>query len=81
MLNVADLLADPHYRARGTFIEVQHPLGFRETIYGAYVKTSRSVPDVRPGPVMGRDNEHVFRDILGMSEARYRELVEQQVIY
>ncbi len=81
VLNVADLLADPHYRARGTFIEVQHPLGFRETIYGAYVKTSRSVPDVRPGPVMGRDNEHVFRDILGMSEARYRELVEQQVIY
>jgi hypothetical protein len=30
---------------------------------------------------MGRDNERVFRDILGMSEARYRELVEQQVIY
>ena len=40
MLNVADLLHDPHYRARGTFVEVEHPLGFRETIYGAYVKTS-----------------------------------------
>ena len=48
VLNVADLLHDPHYRARGTFIEVTHPLGFRETIYGAYVKTSRTEPDDPP---------------------------------
>jgi len=81
VLNVADLLADPHYRARGTFIEVEHPLGFRETIYGPYVKTSRTVPDVRPGPVIGRDNERVFRDILGLPEERYRRLVEERVIY
>ncbi|MFP6625623.1 MAG: CoA transferase, partial [Deltaproteobacteria bacterium] len=38
VLSVADLLKDPHYRERGTFIEVTHPLGFKETIYGAYVK-------------------------------------------
>ena len=81
VLNVADLLTDPHYRARGTFIEVTHPLGFRETIYGAYVKTSRTVPDVQPGPVIGRDNERVFRDILGMPQERYRQLVEEKVIY
>ena len=81
VLNVADLLTDPHYRARGTFIEVRHPLGFRETIYGAYVKTSRTVPDVQPGPVIGRDNERVFRDILGMPQERYRQLVEEKVIY
>lgn len=81
VLNVADLLTDPHYRARGTFIEVRHPLGFRETIYGAYVKTSRTVPDVQPGPAIGRDNERVFRDILGMPQERYRQLVEEKVIY
>jgi benzylsuccinate CoA-transferase BbsF subunit len=81
VLNVADLLHDPHYRARGTFIEVRHPLGFRETIYGAYVKTSRSEARVRPGPTLGQDNEFVFQELLGLPEARYRELVEQQVIY
>ena len=81
VLNVADLLHDPHYRARETFIEVDHPLGFRETIYGSYVKLSHSPVDVRPGPVIGQDNEHVFKNILGMSEARYQELVEQKVIY
>lgn len=81
VLDVSDLLRDPHYRARGTFLEVQHPLGFRETIYGAYVKTSRTEADVRPGPAMGQDNAHVFRELLGIPETRYAELVAAQVIY
>ena len=81
VLNVADLLRDPHYRARGTFIEVQHPLGFPETIYGAYVKTSRTAPDVQTGPRMGRDNDFVFKQLLGVSEERYGQLIDEQVIY
>jgi benzylsuccinate CoA-transferase BbsF subunit len=81
VLNVGDLLSDPHYTARNTFIEVDHPLGFRETIYGSYVKLSDSPVDVRPGPVIGQDNEHVFKNILGLSEERYAELVEAKVIY
>jgi benzylsuccinate CoA-transferase BbsF subunit len=79
--DVSDLLDHPHYRARQTFIEVEHPLGFRETIYGAYVKCSRTRPDVRPGPSIGQDNEFVLRELLGLSDARYRELVEKRVIY
>jgi benzylsuccinate CoA-transferase BbsF subunit len=81
VLNVADLLHDPHYRARGTFIEVTHPLGFQETIYGAYVKTSRTEANVHPGPSIGQDNDHVFKELLGLSEERYRQLIEKQVIY
>ncbi|MBW2425113.1 MAG: CoA transferase [Deltaproteobacteria bacterium] len=79
--DVADLLDGPHYRARGTFIEVRHPQGFDETIYGAYVKTTRTRPEIRPGPAVGQDNEHFFRDLLGLSETRYRDLVERRVIY
>ena len=81
VLNVADLLKDPHYRERGTFIEVTHPLGFKETIYGAYVKTSRSEADVQPGPAIGRDNDHVFKEILGLNEKRYRGLIKDEIIY
>lgn len=81
VLNVADLLEDPHYRARETFIEVRHPLGFDETIYGAYVKTSRSEARVEPGPVLGRDNDHVFLELMGLPPERYERLVDQQVIY
>jgi benzylsuccinate CoA-transferase BbsF subunit len=81
VLNVADLLSDPHFGARGTFLEVEHPLGFRETIYGAYVKTSGVAPPIRPGPIMGQDNEQVFKGLLGMSESEYRSLVEEEVIF
>ena len=79
--DVSDLLDHPHYRARQTFIEVEHPLGFRETIYGAYVKCSRTRPDIRPGPAIGQDNDFVFRELIGLSAARYHELVERRVIY
>lgn len=81
VLNVGDLLNDPHYQARGTYIELTHPLGFKETIYGAYVKTSRTEAAVTPGPVMGRDNDHVFKNLLGMTPERYDELVAAQIIY
>jgi benzylsuccinate CoA-transferase BbsF subunit len=81
VLNVADLLNSPQYKSRKTFIEVDHPLGFRETIYGAYVKTSRSNIEVKPGPVMGRDNGHVFQDLLGLSEEAIQELIEAKVIF
>ena len=81
VLGVADLLDDPHYTARKTFIEVDHPLGYRETIYNAYVKMSRSVPRVTPGPWIGQDNDRVFLELLGLDEARYQELKDAQVIY
>jgi benzylsuccinate CoA-transferase BbsF subunit len=81
VLNVADLLDDPHYKARGTYVEVTHPLGFRETIYGSYVKTSAFDADIKPGPVIGQDNERVFKEILAMSGERYDQLVADEVIY
>ncbi|MDY0066760.1 MAG: CoA transferase [Steroidobacteraceae bacterium] len=81
VLNVGDLLHEPHFAARNTFVEVEHPLGFRETIYGPYVKMSRTPPEVRTGPMIGQDNEYAFRGILGLSEERYRDLVERKVIY
>ena len=81
VLGVAELLSDPHFKARETFIEVDHPLGYRETIYGSYVKMSRSRPVIQPGPYIGQDNERVFREILGLPEDRYRALIESQVIY
>lgn len=81
VLNIADLLSDPHYQARKTFVEVAHPLGFKETVYGHYVKTRFAAPPLATGPAMGQDNDFVFRNILGMPENEYAQLVEKQVIF
>lgn len=80
VLNVGDLLTHPHFRARETFVEVEHPLGFRETLYNVYAKTSGARFDLRPGPIMGCDNDRVFRDLLEIPEERYRQLVADEVI-
>lgn len=79
--SVADLLGDPQFGARNTFLRVNHPLGFEETIYGAYVKTPGFAPDVRPGPRMGEHNDSVFRDLLKLDESRYQRLVADRVIF
>ena len=79
--SIADLLADPHFKARGTYVEVTHPLGFKETIYGSYVKSNKFEAAVRPGPMIGQDNDHVFKELLGLPEDRYRDLIEREIIY
>lgn len=79
-LDVPGLSDDPHFRARGTFVEVEYPLGFRETVYAPYVKMSRSRLEPRSGPVLGADNERVLKGLLGLSDARYAELVAEKVI-
>jgi benzylsuccinate CoA-transferase BbsF subunit len=81
VLCVGDLLDDPHWKARKTFVEVRHPLGFDETIYGAYVKTSLTEACVEPGGAMGQHNQRVYRELLGLSEERYQDLIERRVIY
>ena len=79
--SIADLLADPHFKARGTYVEVTHPLGFKETIYGSYVKSNKFEAAVRPGPMIGQDNDYVFKELLGLPEDRYRDLIEREIIY
>jgi benzylsuccinate CoA-transferase BbsF subunit len=36
---------------------------------------------VNPGPRIGRDNDRVFRELLGIPEERYHQLIEAEVIY
>ena len=81
VLNVPDLLGNEQFRHRKTFVEFDHPLGFKETIYGPYVKMSDSPGRVRTGPMIGQDNEYVFKELLGIPTERYDELVTAEVIF
>lgn len=80
VLDVPGLSSDPHFRARGTFVEVENPQGFRETIYAPFVKMSRSAAPARPGPMLGQDNERVFEGVLGLTKEEIAALVETGVI-
>jgi crotonobetainyl-CoA:carnitine CoA-transferase CaiB-like acyl-CoA transferase len=79
--NATDLAKDPQLRARGFFIELDHPeLG--KTISDATPIRLSDTPArySRAAPVAGQDNEYVYRQLLGMSDGELSELERQGII-
>lgn len=81
VLGPAELSSDPHFRSRGTFVEVEHPVLGKEVIYGPAWRMSRTPPAVRRhAPLLGEHNEEVFGRLLGLAPEEIRGLAEEQVI-
>jgi benzylsuccinate CoA-transferase BbsF subunit len=73
---------DPHFRERNIVVEVDHPKSGTETFYGIPWKLSETPGEIRrSGPLLGQNNEYVFKDLLGMSQENFDQLVEEKVIY
>jgi crotonobetainyl-CoA:carnitine CoA-transferase CaiB-like acyl-CoA transferase len=77
-----DQYHDPHFQARGTFVNVIHPKSGTEVLYGIPWKLSDTPGKVRSsGPLLGQDNEYVFKGLLGVSDDEFNKLVEEKVIF
>jgi crotonobetainyl-CoA:carnitine CoA-transferase CaiB-like acyl-CoA transferase len=63
-----DAVADPQLAARGHFVTMTHP-SMGEGIYERNGFRLSDAPSgyTRTGPTLGQDNDHVLRDILGLS--------------
>ncbi len=77
VMTEADVYEDPHHQARGFLHEVPHP----ETDTYRHVGRSWSgsaIPEFAPrhAPLLGEDNEYVYRELLGFSDAEYRRFEE-----
>lgn len=78
--SVVEMMADPHFRARGLFEEVEGG--------GGPVKIPAILPRLTAtpgrtewaGPAVGAHNEEVFSDLLGLTDDEIRELREQGVV-
>jgi len=80
--NMQDVANDPHLRARGTTIEVSAAgIGPRLAV-GSPAKFSRTrdVGIHRLTPALGQDEEYVFGELLGLSEAQRTDLEQREVI-
>jgi len=76
-----DLANDPQLRGRGFFVELDHPeLG--KTISDAVpIRLSDSPARYsRAAPIIGQDNDYVYRELLGMSEDKLAALKQQGII-
>ena len=81
VMRAPDLLNDPHYAARGTFVTVDHPLVGPRRYPGIPWKMSVTPGQVRsPAPCLGQHNAQVYGELLGMSEDQVTGLEDRGVV-
>jgi benzylsuccinate CoA-transferase BbsF subunit len=75
VLTTPGLVADPHLRATGAWVEHTHPdAGTWEMEAPPWV-LSRTPGHIRlPAPGFAEHNDYVFRELLGLDDARIAEL-------
>jgi len=57
----ADLMVNEQYKARGYFIEIEHPVAGKYTYPGWPYKMTASPPGIeRPAPLLGQHNKEIF---------------------
>jgi benzylsuccinate CoA-transferase BbsF subunit len=68
-------LRDEQFVARDHFVELDHELYGTTVVQGSRYRLSRTPAVVdRAAPTLGRDNDHVLRDLLGYDDARVASL-------
>ena len=76
------LVEDPHLNDRGFFVELDHPEFGRRIFDGLPWKMSKTPGQInRHGPFFGEHNNHIFGEMLGMSQEEINRLVEEKIIY
>ena len=81
LMSVADIAADPHFRERGTLIEVEDEECGRLSMAAPIPRMSETPGQVRSlGPALGSGNEAVLGGMLGMSGTEIEALRKAGVI-
>ena len=76
-----DMFGDPQLRARGFFARIGHPEVGPYLYPGAIAKLARGAADLEtPAPTLGQHNAEILQGLLGVDDARYRQLIEDEVI-
>ncbi|MFH1485870.1 MAG: CoA transferase, partial [Chloroflexota bacterium] len=82
VLNLDDRYADPHLKARESYVELEHPVAGREPLYNVSWKLSDTPGKIgRNAPLLGEHNNYIFGELLGISQEELVELVEEKVIH
>ncbi|TCT03851.1 CaiB/BaiF CoA transferase family protein [Aquabacter spiritensis] len=80
VFDTMELSRDPHLRARGTFVTVDHPERGAFTMPGFMVKMSGSQVPATAAPLLGADNADVYGALLDLSQDELDRLKQADVI-
>jgi len=76
-----DLLSDPHYRGRGVWETIDHPVAGTAEYPGRQLLLSETPrQQARHAPLLGAHNAEVYRDHLGIPREELARLRAQNVI-
>ena len=76
-----DLCHDPHWKGRGFWVEIEHPIAGKLIYPGAVAKMSATPWRVRrPAPLLGQHNKEIYRDLVGYTQEDLVTLREQEAI-
>jgi CoA:oxalate CoA-transferase len=81
ILNIQQVVEDPHLKDRGYFVEVEHPVIGKAKIPGVPFKMSETPGAVeRPSPLVGEHNELILGKYLKMGREEVKKLREEGAI-
>jgi formyl-CoA transferase len=80
VMDTMELSEDPSMRAREIFVTVDHPVRGPFLMPGWPVKLSKSYVPVTAAPLLGADNEAVYRSWLGYTREQLADLKEEGAI-
>ena len=81
MYTAKDMLADPHFAARGNIVTLPHPVLGDFPMQGVVPRLSQTPGSVRSlGPELGQHNAEIYGELLGRSAEQLAELQEAGVI-
>ncbi len=82
LLHQPEMTGDPQLVERGFFHELTHPAAGTHPYPGPVAQFSGTplTPLHGPAPLLGQHNEELLCGLIGLSEAEYRQLVEDQIV-
>lgn len=81
VLNVGEVIEDPHIKARQAFVQVEHPQAGTLTLLAPWIRFSETPSAItRAAPLMGQDNSAVYSELLRLTEAEIRQLADEGAI-
>ena len=82
VMNIEDQFLDPHFRERGAWVEMEHPMAGAEWLYGLAWRLSRTPGRIAsPAPLLGQHNERVLGGLLGTPPDKLRRLEASGAVY
>jgi crotonobetainyl-CoA:carnitine CoA-transferase CaiB-like acyl-CoA transferase len=81
VLDLDQVKANEHSKAREMFVKVDHPTLGEVSLPGFPIKFSETKGDMTmPAPLLGQHNEEVYSELLGISKERLEELRKEGVV-